>query len=178
MFVRWGTASSLNFGDLTWCLENAPTASKWTLSLSASLRCNASLFTILFCLHVNIYFGQSARKSQVRREHNSKLIVTHPSVKLDREADEGSYAFNLFVGFTHVPYVQAFLSVPKAEQVLSVPFSVLDDAHVTKRGYLTPSLARDHVTKVWEKEGKSCFLFLRTIGEHAKVKRSLASNLT
>ncbi|XP_053486245.1 DNA-directed RNA polymerase I subunit RPA1 [Ictalurus furcatus] len=58
----------------------------------------------------------NARKSQVRREHNSKLIVTHPSVKLDREADE-------------------------------------DDTHVTKRGYLTPSLARDHVTKVWEKEG-------------------------
>ncbi|TST60384.1 DNA-directed RNA polymerase I subunit RPA1 [Bagarius yarrelli] len=58
----------------------------------------------------------SASKSQIRREHNSKLIVNHSGVK-----DDGG--------------------VQK------------DDLQVAKRGYLTPSLARDHVTKVWEKEG-------------------------
>ncbi|KAF7707147.1 DNA-directed RNA polymerase I subunit RPA1 [Silurus meridionalis] len=58
----------------------------------------------------------SASKSQIRREHNSKLIITHSGVKDDGKTDK-------------------------------------DDAHVAKRGYLTPSLARDHIIKVWEKEG-------------------------
>uniref|UniRef100_A0A8C2EIU7 DNA-directed RNA polymerase subunit n=1 Tax=Cyprinus carpio TaxID=7962 RepID=A0A8C2EIU7_CYPCA len=46
----------------------------------------------------------------VRREHNSKLIVTHGS-------------------------------------------STANDSLITKRGFLTPSLAREHVIKLWEKEG-------------------------
>ncbi|XP_053361431.1 DNA-directed RNA polymerase I subunit RPA1 [Clarias gariepinus] len=58
----------------------------------------------------------NASKSQIRREHNSKLIITRSGVKDDDGADK-------------------------------------DDAHMAKRGYLTPSLARDHVVKVWEKEG-------------------------
>ncbi|XP_076878844.1 DNA-directed RNA polymerase I subunit RPA1 isoform X2 [Brachyhypopomus gauderio] len=55
-----------------------------------------------------------AVKAQVRREHNSKLIVTRTACKDEEEAD---------------------------------------DVHMGKRGYLTPSLAREHVTKLWEKEG-------------------------
>ncbi|KAI4894429.1 hypothetical protein NFI96_010484 [Prochilodus magdalenae] len=58
----------------------------------------------------------SAGKAQVRREHNSKLIVTRSGGK----EDTGEEA---------------------------------DDVNIGKRGYLTPSLAREHVVKLWEKEG-------------------------
>uniref|UniRef100_A0A672TEL7 DNA-directed RNA polymerase subunit n=1 Tax=Sinocyclocheilus grahami TaxID=75366 RepID=A0A672TEL7_SINGR len=51
-----------------------------------------------------------ASRVTVRREHNSKLIVTHGS-------------------------------------------STANDSLITKRGFLTPSLAREHVIKLWEKEG-------------------------
>ncbi|XP_022539298.2 DNA-directed RNA polymerase I subunit RPA1 [Astyanax mexicanus] len=57
-----------------------------------------------------------AGKAQVRREHNSKLIVTRAFGKNDTAEQE-------------------------------------DDVYMGKRGYLTPSLAREHVIKVWEKEG-------------------------
>lgn len=56
-----------------------------------------------------------ASRVTVRREHNSKLIVTHGSSAASTEKD--------------------------------------DDSLITKRGFLTPSLAREHVTKLWEKEG-------------------------
>uniref|UniRef100_A0A4W4F6E9 DNA-directed RNA polymerase subunit n=1 Tax=Electrophorus electricus TaxID=8005 RepID=A0A4W4F6E9_ELEEL len=57
-----------------------------------------------------------AVKAQVRREHNSKLIVTRMVCKDGKEEEA-------------------------------------DDVHMGKRGYLTPSLAREHVLKLWEKEG-------------------------
>ncbi|XP_062856932.1 DNA-directed RNA polymerase I subunit RPA1 [Trichomycterus rosablanca] len=57
-----------------------------------------------------------ASKSQVRREHNSKLIVTRAKPKDGAEEKE-------------------------------------DDVYMGKRGYLTPSLGRDHIIKLWEKEG-------------------------
>ncbi|XP_016087965.1 DNA-directed RNA polymerase I subunit RPA1 [Sinocyclocheilus grahami] len=56
-----------------------------------------------------------ASRVTVRREHNSKLIVTHGSSTASTEKD--------------------------------------DDSLITKRGFLTPSLAREHVIKLWEKEG-------------------------
>ncbi|XP_072519819.1 DNA-directed RNA polymerase I subunit RPA1 [Salminus brasiliensis] len=56
-----------------------------------------------------------AGKAQVRREHNSKLIVTRALGKNDTGEQE--------------------------------------DENMGKRGYLTPSLAREHVVKLWEKEG-------------------------
>uniref|UniRef100_A0A8B9KTY7 DNA-directed RNA polymerase subunit n=1 Tax=Astyanax mexicanus TaxID=7994 RepID=A0A8B9KTY7_ASTMX len=61
-----------------------------------------------------------AGKAQVRREHNSKLIVTRAFGKNDTAEQEGLF----------------------------------NDVYMGKRGYLTPSLAREHVIKVWEKEGK------------------------
>uniref|UniRef100_A0A4W5KQ13 DNA-directed RNA polymerase subunit n=1 Tax=Hucho hucho TaxID=62062 RepID=A0A4W5KQ13_9TELE len=51
-------------------------------------------------------------RSQVRREHNSKLIVTLPAAMYKDE-----------------------------------------DGMAGKRGYLTPSTARDHIAKLWDKEG-------------------------
>ncbi|XP_073710148.1 DNA-directed RNA polymerase I subunit RPA1 [Misgurnus anguillicaudatus] len=57
-----------------------------------------------------------ASRAHVRREHNSKLIVTHSSTNKDSEGKD-------------------------------------DDVPAAKRGYLTPSLAREHVIKLWEKEG-------------------------
>ncbi|XP_066505483.1 DNA-directed RNA polymerase I subunit RPA1 [Hoplias malabaricus] len=58
-----------------------------------------------------------ASKAQVRREHNSKLIVTRAVGKDDTAGED------------------------------------TDDVNIVKRGYLTPSLAQEHVTKLWEKEG-------------------------
>lgn len=62
-------------------------------------------------------------------------------------------AFIIALQSIDVVFHAFFSSLPIAELV----FSVSDDVHVAKRGYLTPSLARDHVVKVWEKEGKMCF---------------------
>lgn len=57
-----------------------------------------------------------ASRAPLRREHNSKLIVTHSFTKTDSKLMD-------------------------------------DDVPMSKRGYLTPSLAREHVIKLWEKEG-------------------------
>ncbi|XP_041931278.1 DNA-directed RNA polymerase I subunit RPA1 [Alosa sapidissima] len=55
-----------------------------------------------------------AARAIVRREHNSKLIITSaPSKKTDAE----------------------------------------EEAQISKRGYLTPSLAKEHILNLWEKEG-------------------------
>uniref|UniRef100_A0A672TDP6 DNA-directed RNA polymerase subunit n=1 Tax=Sinocyclocheilus grahami TaxID=75366 RepID=A0A672TDP6_SINGR len=59
----------------------------------------------------------------VRREHNSKLIVTHGSSTASTEKDGESNE------------------------------EMANDSLITKRGFLTPSLAREHVIKLWEKEG-------------------------
>uniref|UniRef100_A0A8C1T2E3 DNA-directed RNA polymerase subunit n=1 Tax=Cyprinus carpio TaxID=7962 RepID=A0A8C1T2E3_CYPCA len=67
-----------------------------------------------------------ASRVTVRREHNSKLIVTHGSSTASTEKD-GEFTFHSFALFY--------------------------DSLITKRGFLTPSLAREHVIKLWEKEG-------------------------
>ncbi|XP_056626087.1 DNA-directed RNA polymerase I subunit RPA1 [Triplophysa dalaica] len=57
-----------------------------------------------------------SNRTPLRREHNSKLIVTQSHSKADQELDD-------------------------------------EDVPMAKQGYLTPSLAQEHVIKLWEKEG-------------------------
>ncbi|KAL1261396.1 hypothetical protein QQF64_006661 [Cirrhinus molitorella] len=56
-----------------------------------------------------------ASRSTVRKEYNSKIIITQGSSTASEEQDDNSV--------------------------------------ITKRGFLTPSLAREHIVKLWEKEG-------------------------
>uniref|UniRef100_A0A671NZ64 DNA-directed RNA polymerase subunit n=1 Tax=Sinocyclocheilus anshuiensis TaxID=1608454 RepID=A0A671NZ64_9TELE len=64
----------------------------------------------------------------VRREHNSKLIIIHGSSTASTEKDVST------LEYTHLCLLP-------------------DDSLITKRGFLTPSLLREHVIKLWEKEG-------------------------
>uniref|UniRef100_A0A8C2EIP7 DNA-directed RNA polymerase subunit n=1 Tax=Cyprinus carpio TaxID=7962 RepID=A0A8C2EIP7_CYPCA len=77
----------------------------------------SSLINSFWRIHMGPRKCPNCRASRVtvRREHNSKLIVTHGSSTASTEKD--------------------------------------DDSLITKRGFLTPSLAREHVIKLWEKEG-------------------------
>ncbi|KAI1883829.1 hypothetical protein AGOR_G00236030 [Albula goreensis] len=61
-------------------------------------------------------------RSQVRKEHNSKLIVMLPAAMCREPRKEGET-------------------------------EVVEDSQLGKRGYLTPSIAKEHVIKLWEKEG-------------------------
>uniref|UniRef100_A0A5F8HDH2 DNA-directed RNA polymerase subunit n=1 Tax=Monodelphis domestica TaxID=13616 RepID=A0A5F8HDH2_MONDO len=65
-------------------------------------------------------------KSVVRKEHNSKLTVTYPAV-VHRKA--------------------------KGEEDKAKKAAEIDDAYLGKRGYLTPSTAREHVLALWKNEG-------------------------
>ncbi|MGH0143017.1 UNVERIFIED_CONTAM: hypothetical protein FKN15_024566 [Acipenser sinensis] len=66
-------------------------------------------------------------RSVVRKEHNSKLTVTYPSA-VHKEAKKG-----------------------KANVEPEV--DVLDESLLGKRGYLTPSTAREHIVALWKNEG-------------------------
>ncbi|KAJ8262484.1 hypothetical protein GJAV_G00166990 [Gymnothorax javanicus] len=61
-------------------------------------------------------------RTQVRKEHNSKLIVMLPAAMCKVNRKEGDT-------------------------------EVIEDSQLGKTGYLTPSIAREHVTKLWENEG-------------------------
>nr|XP_023655802.1 DNA-directed RNA polymerase I subunit RPA1 [Paramormyrops kingsleyae] len=61
-----------------------------------------------------------AGRPQVRKEHNSKLIVTLPASKLKETQEQGD---------------------------------VIDGSQLGKRGYLTPSTAKEHVAGLWKNEG-------------------------
>uniref|UniRef100_A0A5F8GSU8 DNA-directed RNA polymerase subunit n=1 Tax=Monodelphis domestica TaxID=13616 RepID=A0A5F8GSU8_MONDO len=67
-------------------------------------------------------------KSVVRKEHNSKLTVTYPAVVHRKAKGEED----------------------KAKKAAA---SEIDDAYLGKRGYLTPSTAREHVLALWKNEG-------------------------
>ncbi|XP_062332122.1 DNA-directed RNA polymerase I subunit RPA1 [Osmerus eperlanus] len=84
----------------------------------------SSLITAFWRVHMNSRKCPYCRcgRSQVRREHNSKLIITLPA----------SIQKNL-----------------PDTVIVSAP----EDSMAGKRGYLTPSTAKDHLVKVWEKEG-------------------------
>nr|KAF6430073.1 RNA polymerase I subunit A [Molossus molossus] len=63
------------------------------------------------------------RRSVVRKEHNSKLTITYPAV-VHRKADQ------------------------KDTEPLGI-----EDAQMGKRGYLTPTSAREHLRALWKNEG-------------------------
>ncbi|XP_074052840.1 DNA-directed RNA polymerase I subunit RPA1 [Macrotis lagotis] len=67
-------------------------------------------------------------KSVVRKEHNSKLTITYPSVVHKKAKGEED----------------------KAKQTAALE---INEAHLGKRGYLTPSTAREHILALWENEG-------------------------
>ncbi|XP_078079617.1 DNA-directed RNA polymerase I subunit RPA1 isoform X2 [Mustelus asterias] len=69
-----------------------------------------------------------AGKSIVRKEHNSKLIVTYPTAALKAKRNKDT------------------------DQVVE-DSGGLDDSQFGKRGFLTPSTAKDHMVKLWESEG-------------------------
>ncbi|XP_060699719.1 DNA-directed RNA polymerase I subunit RPA1 isoform X2 [Hemiscyllium ocellatum] len=69
-----------------------------------------------------------AGKSVVRKEHNSKLIVTYPTTALKvKENDDTAEAVEDSGGF--------------------------DDLLLGKRGFLTPTTARDHMLALWKNDG-------------------------
>ncbi|XP_036604435.1 DNA-directed RNA polymerase I subunit RPA1 [Trichosurus vulpecula] len=83
-------------------------------------------------------------KSVVRKEHNSKLTVTYPAVV----------------------HYKASTEEDKAKKTAEI-----DEAHLGKRGYLTPSTAREHVLALWENEGfflNYLFLGLEDTGTESK----------
>ncbi|XP_067838456.1 DNA-directed RNA polymerase I subunit RPA1 [Heptranchias perlo] len=69
-----------------------------------------------------------AGKAIVRKEHNSKLIVTYPTTALKVKGKKNS-----------------------GEAVEDS--GGLDDFQFGKRGFLTPSTAKDHVLELWENDG-------------------------
>ncbi|EMP32181.1 DNA-directed RNA polymerase I subunit RPA1 [Chelonia mydas] len=66
-----------------------------------------------------------SRRSQVRKEHNSKLTVTYPTVVQQKSGKE------------------AILEEP----------AIIDETQLGKRGYLTPITAKDHIVALWKNEG-------------------------
>ncbi|OPJ70788.1 DNA-directed RNA polymerase I subunit RPA1 isoform A [Patagioenas fasciata monilis] len=66
-----------------------------------------------------------ARRSLVRKEHNSKLTVTYPSAVYHKAGGEG---------------------------VLDEP-AAIDESQLGKRGYLTPMAAKEYILALWKNEG-------------------------
>ncbi|XP_026503885.1 DNA-directed RNA polymerase I subunit RPA1 [Terrapene carolina triunguis] len=66
-----------------------------------------------------------SRRSLVRKEHNSKLTVTYPTVVQQKSGKE------------------AILEEP----------AIIDETQLGKRGYLTPITAKDHIVALWKNEG-------------------------
>ncbi|KAL4660961.1 DNA-directed RNA polymerase I subunit RPA1 [Arapaima gigas] len=75
-----------------------------------------------------------AGRSQVRKEHNSKLIVLLAANKGGGNTQQHSDAW---------PF----------ENVVFLSFAVIDECMLGKRGYLTPTTAKEHVSKLWKNEG-------------------------
>ncbi|XP_006111690.2 DNA-directed RNA polymerase I subunit RPA1 [Pelodiscus sinensis] len=66
-----------------------------------------------------------SRRSLVRKEHNSKLTVTYPTVVQQKSGKEA---------------------------VMEEP-AIVDETQLGKRGYLTPITAKDHIVALWKNEG-------------------------
>ncbi|XP_051865519.1 DNA-directed RNA polymerase I subunit RPA1 [Pristis pectinata] len=86
-----------------------------------------------------------AGKSIVRKEHNSKLIVTYPTTALKVKA--------------------------KKKYRYSDPQS-LDDSLLGKRGFLTPITARDHVLELWNNDGFFLKCLFPGLKMHGNTKSS------
>uniref|UniRef100_A0A8C2Y7P2 DNA-directed RNA polymerase subunit n=1 Tax=Coturnix japonica TaxID=93934 RepID=A0A8C2Y7P2_COTJA len=72
-----------------------------------------------------------SRRSLVRKEHNSKLIVTYPTTVFRKAGQEASLPFS------------APAPVPP----------LIDETQLGKRGYLTPMTAKKFVLALWKNEG-------------------------
>ncbi|XP_054680311.1 DNA-directed RNA polymerase I subunit RPA1 isoform X3 [Grus americana] len=66
-----------------------------------------------------------SKRSLVRKEHNTKLIVTYPSTVYHKSGEEG---------------------------VLGEP-AAIDESQLGKRGYLTPMTAKEYILALWKNEG-------------------------
>ncbi|KAG7461546.1 hypothetical protein MATL_G00192190 [Megalops atlanticus] len=87
-------------------------------------------------------------RSHVRKEHNSKLIVMLPAA-LCKESKK-----------------KVGLDQEETE--------VIEESQLGKRGYLTPSTAKEHVVKLWEKEG----FFLRHLFSGLEMCKSSKSTFS
>ncbi|XP_062988010.1 DNA-directed RNA polymerase I subunit RPA1 [Elgaria multicarinata webbii] len=66
-----------------------------------------------------------AGRSLVRKEHNSKLTVTYPTVVVQKSG----------------------------KQVIVEETATLDETQLGKRGYMTPTTAKQHIEALWKNEG-------------------------
>ncbi|KFP68973.1 DNA-directed RNA polymerase I subunit RPA1, partial [Cariama cristata] len=66
-----------------------------------------------------------SRRSLVRKEHNSKLTVTYPSTVYSKSGEQG---------------------------ILDDP-TAIDESQLGKRGYLTPTTAKEYILALWKNEG-------------------------
>ncbi|XP_054850998.1 DNA-directed RNA polymerase I subunit RPA1 [Eublepharis macularius] len=66
-----------------------------------------------------------AERSLVRKEHNSKLTVTYPTVVIQKSG----------------------------KQMIVEEAAIIDETQLGKRGYLTPSSAKAHIEALWNNEG-------------------------
>nr|XP_031547783.1 DNA-directed RNA polymerase I subunit RPA1 [Vicugna pacos] len=85
-------------------------------------------------------------RSVVRKEHNSKLTITYPAV-------------------VH----------PRADQRDAEPPGI-EEAHLGKRGYLTPSSAQEHLIALWKNEGfflNYLFLGLEDVAVESRFNPSM-----
>ncbi|XP_023107609.2 DNA-directed RNA polymerase I subunit RPA1 isoform X1 [Felis catus] len=85
-------------------------------------------------------------RSVVRKEHNSKLTITYPAM-VHRKADQ------------------------KDTEPLGI-----EDAQMGKRGYLTPTSAREHLIALWKNEGfflNYLFLGLEDVGMESRFNPSM-----
>uniref|UniRef100_A0A8C2T0Y7 DNA-directed RNA polymerase subunit n=1 Tax=Coturnix japonica TaxID=93934 RepID=A0A8C2T0Y7_COTJA len=72
-----------------------------------------------------------SRRSLVRKEHNSKLIVTYPTTVFRKAGQEG------------------IMDKPEG----NTPNKLIDETQLGKRGYLTPMTAKKFVLALWKNEG-------------------------
>uniref|UniRef100_H3A1U0 DNA-directed RNA polymerase subunit n=1 Tax=Latimeria chalumnae TaxID=7897 RepID=H3A1U0_LATCH len=86
-------------------------------------------------------------RSLVRKEHNSKLIVTYPSAQTKTKSKEGS-------------------------EEAQPETNIIDESQLGKRGYLTPNTAKEHIVELWKNEGfflKHLFSGLEIVGDSRTV---------
>uniref|UniRef100_A0A7M4DXU4 DNA-directed RNA polymerase n=1 Tax=Crocodylus porosus TaxID=8502 RepID=A0A7M4DXU4_CROPO len=103
--------------------------------------CRSKLIAQFWKLHMTSKRCPNSKRSLVRKEHNSKLTVTYPTVVRQKSGKE------------------AIVEQP----------ATIDESHMGKRGYMTPISAKEHVTALWKNEGfflSHLFLGLE-VGEHS-----------
>ncbi|XP_049712712.1 DNA-directed RNA polymerase I subunit RPA1 [Elephas maximus indicus] len=87
-------------------------------------------------------------RSVVRKEHNSKLTITYPAIAHKKSNQKDA----------------------------ETPAPGIEDAQLGKRGYLTPTSAREHLITLWENEGfflNYLFLGLEDVGMESRFNPSM-----